>query len=450
MPGVKLRSEKLDQYDALGERGQPVYQAASQILSALKRRRPDLADHFAVPQSSADGRLIDWYAPLPGPVVAWSAATEGERAAALVRLAEVRQEVEALRTGLSDGSGSLFAQLLKWIMHHPDSTHVYLVNGNPVMTFWGFLNAGADRHLAPLHALNTAPRTVVPVPDQASLPSAPARVLEPAAMPRPWWRRWWWLLPLLLLLALILLGLRACAPGLPLAVGLPGATPPAVPAVKVPAPASQSLDVGLPVIPVGGVSAAAGPPVGVGTSAFVPTLAGPGVGAMPDSGPALASAAVPVAAGAAQAERPAGTPAALPAPSIPGTAPAVPALPPGESLIMPPQLADGAADFLNGDWRVRAGIQDRNTGEPLRLQYQFEKGEGTVTVNRHNGVSCQAPVSATVATGALLINNGSAASCSDGSTYAMPTIRCQAGATQIAACTGNYGSELFPLTMRKP
>ena len=122
----------------------------------------------------------------------------------------------------------------------------------------------------------------------------------------------------------------------------------------------------------------------------------------------------------------------------------------GPPLAIPAQAPNGVANFLNGDWRVRAGIQDRHTGEPLSLQYQFKDGEGQVTLNRRNGVSCQAPVKAAMADGALLINNGSAATCSDGSTYDMPEIRCTPDNADTAACQGQYGSEQFPLTMRQP
>ena len=52
MLGVKLRSEKIDQFDVLGERGQAIHLVASQILTVLKNKRPDLLVNFAVPQPS--------------------------------------------------------------------------------------------------------------------------------------------------------------------------------------------------------------------------------------------------------------------------------------------------------------------------------------------------------------------------------------------------------------
>lgn len=443
MSGVKLRSEKIDQYDALGERGQAVYLAAPQILSTLKRRRADLAQHFAIPQPSADGRVIDWYAPQNAAVVPWAAATESERAAATARLDQVRQEVDALRASLGEGNDSLFAQLLRWVMHHPDSSHVYLVDGTPVVTFWGFLNAGADRSLAPLHALGAAPLAAARPVVAAAGPVAAAPVVAEVVR-QPWWRRWWlWLLPLLLLLGLLFFGLRACTPSAPAlpAVGLPSVNLPSgnLPSVRLP-------EVGLPAggAPVTGIPAAVTP----GAAAVVPAATAAALPSVPQTA-AVPGAAAPVTGNPVAPALPQDAAPAIPAQPA-GAHP--PVLPAGEApgLAIPPQLPDGKADFLNGDWRVRAGIQDRNTGEPLRLQYQFKQGEGHVTLDRHNGVQCRAPVSAAMNGGALMISNGTAAACSDGSTYDMPAIRCQPDGAQVAACTGNYGAEQFPLTMRQP
>ncbi|BEG78500.1 hypothetical protein HBIAX_05604 [Achromobacter xylosoxidans] len=116
---------------------------------------------------------------------------------------------------------------------------------------------------------------------------------------------------------------------------------------------------------------------------------------------------------------------------------------------IPTDAADGKADFLNGNWRAGAGIQDRDTGEPLRLHYQFTNGEGQVTLNRHNGVQCVAPVSAAMRKGSLLISNSTEAKCNDGGTFNMPLVQCKPTANNIAACDGNYGNERFPMAMSR-
>lgn len=460
MLGVKLRSEKASQYDALGERGQAVYQVASQLLTTLERRRTDLAQHFAVPQLNEDGTRIDWYAPRPGAVVAWQAATPSEQAAAMARLDALRTDIEALRASTQDANGSsshLFGQLLKWVLHYPDPSHVYLVDGQPIITFWGFRSLDTGLGMQPLHARAsvTEPPAAAPPPASVSLAdTVPEPVTPVAQLPvreTSWWRRWWfWLLLLPLLALLVLFGLRACMPTVKIPVALPNVGLPSVDPVLPGTVPTMSGSIG-----GGSTSTAAtagaphpAPAAGLGAPVSDPAAAQPGTPSAAPPAPVEPPAPAPVEPGIPPSAdaNPASSPDSQPPPELSG--PSSPQ-PPGEPLTLPPQAADGKADFLNGDWRVRAGIQDRNTGEPLRLQYQFKEGQGHVTVNRHNGVRCQAPVSAAVVGGALNITSSAAAACNDGSTYDMPAIRCKSGEQAVAACMGHYGQEQFPLTMRQ-
>ena len=138
-------------------------------------------------------------------------------------------------------------------------------------------------------------------------------------------------------------------------------------------------------------------------------------------------------------------------PTIPDELPKTPApVPvPGEPLVIPADSADGQAAFLNGHYRAGAGIQDKNTGLPLRLEYQFKDGKGEVIVRKANGISCTGPVSAAMQAGSLAINSQAQAACSDGSSYDMPQIDCRQGAKSIADCTGAYEDKKFPITMRQ-
>lgn len=234
MLGAKLRSERLDKYDALGERGQPVYQAASQIFTTLARHRPEVARHFAVPQLSEDSSSIDWYAPEEGSVIPWSAATEAERQKAAARLAEVHASLHALATDLqgnaAQNGGSLFTRMLQWMPQYPDSSHVYIVDGRPVVTFWGFQAAGAGEAAPLLATLAPAAgeKTVVPARTATQVEEARAPLMGAAPIPAavvattPWWKRWWLWLLLLLLALLLLFGLRGCVPSM--GGGMPGAS----------------------------------------------------------------------------------------------------------------------------------------------------------------------------------------------------------------------------------
>ncbi|MGH8334524.1 MAG: SrfA family protein, partial [Pseudomonas sp.] len=218
MRGALLRSGKSGSFTALGETGQPVYRAALQLREAIRRKNPEMVDHLAIPQSDELGNQIDWYSGLDGDVIPWSSATEEERAPA-------RRQLEALKTALDElsqrflgtdsgeqqqGDKAVFGKLLKRVIHFPDENFVYLVQGKPVLTFWGFEHAGTGNR-DPLHCLYQVPPafTLPPVVEAAPVVAPVVPVVA-----RPWWRRWWWLLllPFLLLLLWLLLGLRGCVP----------------------------------------------------------------------------------------------------------------------------------------------------------------------------------------------------------------------------------------------
>lgn len=442
MRGALLRSGKSGSFTALGETGQPVYRAALQLREAIRRKDPEMVKHLAIPQSDELGNQIDWYSDIDGDVIPWSSATEEERAPA-------REQLEALKAslkGLSQrfigpegdaqtGDKAVFGKLLKRVIHFPDENFVYLVQGKPVLTFWGFEHANADPNRDPLLCLYppvAAPLNFQLPPDE---PVAPVVAPLAPAIVRPWWRRWWWLwlLPLLLLL-LLLLSLRGCIPGV--ALTLPGLTSPALetPSARVPVLNGQDVNTS-----VGGVAP--------GNSA----LEGPVTGTPP------ATEAAAEAEAAQQPDTEAPTPPAeepkAPA-TEPSTPPAIPEAPstpkaPGAALTIPPTAGDGAADFLNGQYRAGAGIQDRKTGKPLRLEYTFKDGKGEVTVHRANGVNCTGPVSAAMKGGSLSIDSQGQAVCGDGSNYDMPKVDCRQGATSIADCTGGYGADKFPMSMRQ-
>src|SRR5690554_1429989 len=222
MSAVLLHSGKSEHFRALGDTGQPVYHSALQLRKVISRRLPGKERHLAIPQRDQQGEGVDWYSALPGDVIPWRSATEGEREDARIQLEAFRQDVMALNQAPSEGQSGdheVFTRLVKWVCHFPDEGFVYLVDGTPVITFWGFIHPDADRHANPLLCLypSAAPEVAKPAP-----PPAPAAAVMPLSPPephpvataptRPWWRRWWWLLPLLLALGLMLFALRACSP----------------------------------------------------------------------------------------------------------------------------------------------------------------------------------------------------------------------------------------------
>lgn len=447
MQGALLRSGKSESFASLGETGQPVYRAALQLREAIRRKHPSLADHLAIPQSDELGNKIDWYSGIQGEVIPWSAATEEERIPARLQLEGLKKALNDLSSRFlgsnpaeQQGDKAVFGKLLKRVIHFPDEDFVYLVNGKPVLTFWGFEHNDAARDNNPLRCLYppvaSLDFTLPPVkePQPSTLQPVPVAIAH-----QSWWRRWWWLLPLLLLVLLLLLfGLRSCAPnfsipalaipGLPTVDGPKGELPP-IEATTLSGTA-HNTGVGVPEVssgtaPSDGMPAPARPANKDEAGLTPPELKA----SEPENAPAKADEP------AKAAELAAPTPPSASAPAAP--------------LSIPPGAADGIADFLNGHYRAGAGIQDRRTGNPLRLEYQFKDGKGEVTVRQPNGVSCSGPVTAAMNKGNLGITSGAQAACGDGSTYDMPKIECAKGAQSIADCTGGYGAEKFPMSMRQ-
>ena len=453
MRGALLRSGKSGSFTALGETGQPVYRAALQLREAIRRKNPEMVDHLAIPQSDELGNQIDWYSGLDGDVIPWSSATEEERAPA-------RRQLEALKTALDElsqrflgtdpaeqqqGDKAVFGKLLKRVIHFPDENFVYLVQGKPVLTFWGFEHSGTGNR-DPLHCLYQVPPafTLPPVVEAAPVVAPVVPVVA-----RPWWRRWWWwllLLPFLLLLLWLLLGLRGCVPIPLVAVDL-------LPEGVV--PVERQLEE--PQL-TGNATILNGVPV---TGTVVGSTTGTGTAVTGTNGveaPAVEGNEADVAP-ADLAKDPAKDPAAESPTAPPENKTAPPdvtspeaeksaAAKPGPPLSIPPDAADGAAKFLDGQFRAGAGIQDRRTGKPLRLEYQLKDGKGEVTVHQADGTKCTGPVSATMKGGSLAIDSQGQAVCGDGSTYDMPKVNCRKGATTVADCTGGYGKEQFPMSMR--
>lgn len=481
MRGVLLRSGKSEQFTALGETGQPVYRAAIQLREAIRRKNPDhpeLVEHLAIPKTDELGSNIDWYSERPGDVIPWSSATEEEREPARAQLEVLQRKIADLSNELlgldangqpvpgrkpgAQGDRTVFGKLLTCVVPFPDENYVYLVDGKPVLTFWGFIHAGAERSRQPLHCLypNTA-KAADPVAPAPVAPLAPTPAAVPVAkevVKRAWWWHLFWLLPLLLLLAFLLFGLRGCWPTL----GFGG-----LPQVDLSSEGARAHDLTTTTQPSGNRAPTVdqGAVVGNGTGVNLPEGAAVAAGQNLPGAPETSSAKAPAisAPEASTAPTPESQPEAAPA-SEPGnqepaqipaeqTPPAPPELPADaqqqpSDVIIPPDAGNGAADFLNGNWNG-AGLQEVGSAKPLRLKYDIHNGKGQATVSRSDGVRCSAPVAATMNAGTLSINSEGQAACADGSSYELPQVNCKPGAQNITNCAGNYGANDFQMLMKQ-
>lgn len=445
MAKTLLRSGDLDDYHAVGGGGQTVFDSALQIREALRlRKQQAIVDCLAVPQVSDDGDRVSWYAPLPGKVVSWKAADKDARFRALRYLESTLDSAASLsrKCMQSDKTAQqLFGSLLAKALQFPGENHVLLVDGKPVITFWGFVNLNEsvrDDVLACLREIDI-PEPVIteaepeiddeePVKITLSQPDEPliappvtvASVSEPTPPPVPQ--------PEVIL-------------------------PPSVePTIVTPTPVKRARRIPLWSLPVAAV--------------VVAVIAAP----LLWNTPSPSAEPEPVARSPAQdvvteIARTAPLPPLIallplhhagiiapPKEKKPEETPLPIAFIPKDAMVMEAQeVKAGTTRFLNGDWRVIIDVKDPATGKAPALRYQIQDNKGTARLVQGNKVVCRADIySGLHKTGELMIKSRSNARCSDGTRYPLPEITCKAGTNDVAECTARYDSKtLVPLTFRK-
>ncbi len=447
MAGSLLISGNPQHYKAIGEGGQPVYSVAFQLREAIRiKAGADVADCLAIPQPNQHGSVIDWYAPNPGDVVPWSAATVQERELALAELDAAQGKLEAAAQAMRDSFGgnsqtdrekNTALRLITKAFYFPDPNFIFLVGGRPVITFWGFNTLGASLPADPFVGLRSAA-------SEAPIKAAPVAK-------RAWW---WWLLFVLLLLLLLFVLLRSCAPqswltGLPLVTQTAPDTHEVrpVPADASPKAPDTVVDRGITTLRRWWSGQTSDTPVGSADANATPEATAPTGSDMTPS-PAPEQTAPAPAPDASQNATPPGTQAPTPQEPAGGNT-----SPNADNPLQIPNSAsaNGSTNFLDGRWNAGAGIQDAKTGKPLRMEYDFSQGngQGKVTIQRGDGTRCAGDVAAQMQGRSLNINDRGVAMCSDGSTMALPKVTCVPSADGRADCQGRYDNGTsFPVSMR--
>ena len=248
--GKILTGGNLSEHYPLGADNSALYSWAATFLKNLDLKDKSYSRYFAVPETNKTGSRIDWYCngayyqgdPL---IVPWENADEPERTAALKELDGMMDGLAKMAERLRSKPGlsadmKLFVQFIAgdpekgtgpMALETPGKKFIYIVEGHPVLTFWGFTEKGVETAGSdPFYFLRTpkAPEPApAPAPEPAPAPApapepapAPAPAPEPAPEPAPatetkvkrkgFWALlpawlWWILLPLLLLLLLLLL-----------------------------------------------------------------------------------------------------------------------------------------------------------------------------------------------------------------------------------------------------
>lgn len=433
MAKTLLRSGNLDDYQAVGGGGQAVFDSALQIRETLRlRKQQAMVDCLAIPQINDNGDRVDWYSPVEGKAVAWKTADEEARFRALRYLGSTLENAAALsRKSLQSGKTSLqlFGSLLEKAIQFPGENHVFLVDGKPVITFWGFVNLNENPRDDVLDCLRLAdipPVVTVTEPDpkeetspEITFTEADAPLLTPIVEPpKP----------------------VEPEPQPPLVmINEPEVTTPPV-QVK---PARRLPLWSLPVAAV--IIAAIVGPLLWKQHAVIPTPSvTPIAVAKADMTP------LPELTSALPLHRAEVIPLAKK--EKPDAGPVVIAAIPKDALVMDAsQMKAGTTRFLNGNWRVIVDVKDPVSGKAPSLRYQIQTNKGTARVVHGDNIVCRAEIfSGLHQSGELMIKSRGNARCTDGSRYPMPEITCKAGTNDVAACTARYDDHAeIPLTIKK-
>lgn len=443
MAKTLLRSGNLDDFQAVGGGGQAVFESALQIREALRlRKQQSIVDCLAIPQVNDEGDRVDWYSPTEGVVTSWKAADEDARFRALRLLESTLSSVESLsKKSLQSPKTAqqLFGSLLSKAFQFPGENFLFLVDGKPVITFWGFVNLNENAREDILDCLRAS---LLPAP-------MPAPVIEPEPEPEP---------------APAIVFEKADEPlvAAPATVHItaddlyeahPAPVMTASEPEPEPAPAivtAKKRRVALWALPVAAVVVAA-----VAAPLLWPKQA-------PTAEPVKAVAVAPVAIApkpvAAVEPLPQNLPlhqaevAAVKAAEPVEAEPVVITAIPKDAMVMEAgQVKSGSTRFLNGSWRAMLEVTDPITGKPPYVRYQIQNNKGTARVVHGKNVVCRATVfSGLHSNGELMIKTRGNARCADGSRYPMPEITCKAGTNDVAECSARYDAKtVVPLTFRK-
>ena len=441
MAKTLLRSGSLDDFQAVGGGGQTVFHSALQVRETLRlRKQYALVDCLAVPQLNDEGDRVDWYSPIAGEVVGWKAADETLRTRALHYLEGLQESARTLSKKCLQSEKTaqqLFGALLEKSLQFPGENHLFLVDGKPVISFWGFVNLNEGAREDALDCLRYVEPELPEEPviielPEVEEPETPAVTFSEADMP------------------------------------LIGANEPLINAYTLPADDAIEEEKA----PVETVMAK---PLAAKTRRSRWVWGVPLAAAV-----AAVAIAVPLMIPATQAESEPVTetvatpaPVVLKAPDMPVLVSALPlhqasikpepiaqqeekplviaAIPKDAMVMDADQMRVGTTRFLNGSWRVQMDISDAHSGKAPNLRYQIQNNKGTARVVRDGSIVCKAAIfSGLHQNGELMIKSRGNAQCSDGARYPLPEISCKPGNSNVAVCTARFDAKtVVPLTFKK-
>jgi hypothetical protein len=436
-----LRSGNLDDFQAVGGGGQAVFESALQIREALRlRKQQAIVDCLAIPQVNDGGDRVDWYSPVDGTVSSWKAAEEDERYRALRYLENTLASVESLSKKCLQSpktAQQLFGSLLSKTFQFPGENFLYLVDGKPVICFWGFVNLNENARDDVLDCLR---ESLIPEP-------APVVIDDPEPEPEP--------TPVI---TFEQADEPLVTPATSVRITEDALYEPEPPRMIVPTVAEEPVPEIVPKkrrIPLWSLPVAAVIVAAIATPLLWPKQA-------PSAEP-VAEPAAPVAIApkpikpveqlamnlplhqAEVLEPKVQAPVAKPEPVV------IAAIPKDAMVMEANQVKAGSTRFLNGTWRALLDVKDPVTGKPPSLRYQIQNNKGTARVVHGDNIVCRVEVfSGLHSNGELLIKTRGNARCTDGSRYPMPEVACKAGTSDVAECSARYDANtVVPLTFKK-
>ena len=441
MAKTLLRSGNLDDFQAVGGGGQAVFESALQIREALRlRKQQAIVDCLAIPQVNDGGDRVDWYSPVDGTVSSWKAAEEDERYRALRYLENTLASVESLSKKCLQSpktAQQLFGSLLSKTFQFPGENFLYLVDGKPVICFWGFVNLNENARDDVLDCLR---ESLIPEP-------APVVIDDPEPEPEP--------TPVI---TFEQADEPLVTPATSVRITEDALYEPEPPRVIVPTVAEEPAPEIVPKkrrVPLWSLPVAAVIVAAIATPLLWPKQA---PSAEPVAVPAAPVAIAPTPIKPVEQlamnlplhqaevlEPKVQAPVAKPEPVV------IAAIPKDAMVMEANQVKAGSTRFLNGTWRALLDVKDPVTGKPPSLRYQIQNNKGTARVVHGDNIVCRVEVfSGLHSNGELLIKTRGNARCTDGSRYPMPEVACKAGTSDVAECRARYDANtVVPLTFKK-
>ncbi|MDR2821309.1 MAG: hypothetical protein LBB60_12365 [Desulfovibrio sp.] len=217
----RVASTPKSQIQSLSCQGIRVGDSYHQITELVRARLGnEYALLFAEPSLAANGKTIDWYTPLQGAPLRIIDLGQNEAEELAARAANMGQAIKKLAEELKSLGGEtnmLRGAMLELAVNYAADSCIYSVNGNPVLTCWGYTLSGQGAQPEDLARFGNAKNL-----RRATPPAEETKDVPPPA--RHGIGGLGWLIPLillLLLLAAIFIPFGQYAPLLPWLSGVP-------------------------------------------------------------------------------------------------------------------------------------------------------------------------------------------------------------------------------------